>query len=160
MPCHTLNGLYTLTNKILFIHRWSIIERLLLTKTITNNSDDYFRCMKHNGLRPVTYHTTPSCRIGWLCTYHTKCNMRDCFSICQWCPPNLVGRRQFQPADHVPVQHTGPLSGNQTHDLRLTILDLDHLASGKNHYKYKGWCKWWTWTNVSKIIIQFLNPRC
>jgi hypothetical protein len=39
----------------------------------------------------------------------------------------------FQPADHVPVQHTGPLGGNQTHDLRFTILDLDRSASGTNY---------------------------
>ncbi len=36
----------------------------------------------------------------------------------------------FQPSDYVPVQHTGPLGGNWTHNLRLTILDPDQLASG------------------------------
>jgi hypothetical protein len=35
----------------------------------------------------------------------------------------------FQPADHVPVQHSGPLGGIGTHDLRLTISDPDHSAS-------------------------------
>jgi len=28
--------------------------------------------MQHTGLRPVTHHTTPSCRIGWLYTYPTN----------------------------------------------------------------------------------------
>ncbi len=31
---------------------------------IKKNSDDYFKCMKHTGLRPVTHHTTLSHRIG------------------------------------------------------------------------------------------------
>ena len=89
-----------------------------------------FKCMQHTGLRPVTHHTTPSHKIGWLYTYPTDWNKQDHFSICQQCPPNIVDRKQFQPADHVPVQHTSPIGGNQTHDLRLTILDPDHLANG------------------------------
>jgi hypothetical protein len=59
------------------------------------NSDDYFKCAKHTGLRPVTHHTTPSRRIGWLYTYPTNWNMGYHFSICQWCPPSLVDRKQF-----------------------------------------------------------------
>jgi len=49
--------------------------------------------------------------------------MWDHFSICQQCPPKPVDRKQFQPADHVLVQHIRPLGGNQTHDLRLTIVE-------------------------------------
>jgi len=56
--------------------------------------------------------------------------MWDHFSICQWCPPNLLDRKQFQPTDHIPVQSTSPLGGNKTHDLRPTISDLDYSASG------------------------------
>jgi len=42
--------------------------------------------------------------IGWLYTYPTNWNMLDQFSICQWCPPNCVDRKQLQPTDHVLVQ--------------------------------------------------------
>jgi len=58
-------------------------------------------CMQHTGLRPVTHHTTPCCRIGWLYTHPTNWNMWDHVSICQWCPPNLVDRQLFQPTDHI-----------------------------------------------------------
>jgi len=55
--------------------------------------------------------------------------MWDHFSIYQWYPQNLVDRKQFQLADHLPVKHTGPLGEDQAHGPRLTISDLDHLAS-------------------------------
>jgi hypothetical protein len=57
--------------------------------------------------------------------------MQDHFSICQQSLPNLVDRKLILPTDHILVQSTSPL-GNQTHDLRLTIPDLDHLASGND----------------------------
>jgi hypothetical protein len=74
--------------------------------------------------------TTPSYMIEQLYTYPINWNVWDHFSICQWCPPNLVNRKLFQPTDHVPVHSNGPLGGNQTHDLRLTIPDPGHSASG------------------------------
>jgi hypothetical protein len=76
-----------------------------------SNLDDYFKYMQHTGQRPVTHHN-PVLQ-DWVTT---NWNMRDHFSICQWCPPNLVDRKQYQPADHIPV--------------KITISDQDHSASG------------------------------
>jgi hypothetical protein len=59
--------------------------------------------------------------------------MQDHFFHLSMVPPNLVDRKLFQPTDHVLVQSTGSLGGNQTHDIRLTILGLDYLASGGLH---------------------------
>jgi hypothetical protein len=64
------------------------------------------------------------------CTHTPLIGICRTIFACQQCPPNLVDRKQFQPADHIPVQHTGSLGGNLTHDPRVTILDLDRLASG------------------------------
>ena len=50
-----------------------------------------------------------------------------------------MDRKQFQPTDQVPAQSTSPLDGNRTHDLRLTISDLDHLASGSKKELLKNW---------------------
>jgi hypothetical protein len=41
----------------------------------------------------------------WLYIYPTNWNMQDHFSICQWCPPNLVDRKQFLAI----CPHTGTL---------------------------------------------------
>jgi hypothetical protein len=94
------------------------------------NSIDYFKHMQQLEQRPVTHYTTPIRRIGWPYTRPTNRNMQDHFSICQQYPPNLVDRKLLQPTDHILVQSTDPLGRNHTHDLRLTISDPDHLASG------------------------------
>jgi hypothetical protein len=53
-------------------------------------------------------------------TYPTNWHVQDCFSICQWCPPNLAGRKLSQATDHILVQSTGWESNPQaeTHNIR------------------------------------------
>jgi hypothetical protein len=63
----------------------------------------------NTGQRPVTHHTSPSHRIGWL--YHTPLLgiRRTVFPSAMVSTKTLWSGSNFQPADHLLAQHTSPV---------------------------------------------------
>jgi hypothetical protein len=127
---------------------WSLTQLIILSVCSTLGWDQW--CITQpcpTGLGDYTH--TPLIGICWTIFPSANCVLKS--------------SKIFQPTD---VQSNSPLGGNQTHDLRRTISDPDHSASGAlegllwMHWKPKMWREgyplgsssfWWTWWDLVSL---------